>query len=471
MHQSRRDFVKNSALYSLGLNLGTGPDHTSASNDLNEPARSLVIAGEADVIVAGGGPAGIAAAIAAARSGASVQLFDVNGCLGGVWTAGILAWVFEFNKPGLTRELTYTLDKRGARQGTDPDKYVYDIEEMKLLLEEKCVEANVKFQLHTRVVAAYKDKQNRLTSIVTESKSGRQAWRGKIFIDATGDGDLGALAGCKYEYGWNNSGLAQPMTYMALVSVKNADSLKEYISFWEGDLSWRTKAWQGFLKEINRAGITPSYGKPTLFRVKDNLLALMINHEYNYTGFNSEHVTRATVGGRAEVNKITKALNKMGGVWDGIQLVATCEQIGVREGRRISGLYTISKEDIAKGAKFTDAVTHVTFGVDIHAPSPEENQKSANSDWGVKSVPYDIPLRALIAKDVNGLLMAGRCISGDFFAHSSYRVTGCAVSTGQAVGITAALCAARGTLPQNMPWESVQSSLGNFNQQIASKLK
>lgn len=470
---NRRRFLRTSALGMWGISLlgnmpaeaknNGGIIYTQKINDnlFGEPARKIPVADEVDVIVCGGGPAGFAAAIAAARTGASVRLFEVHGCLGGVWTAGQLAWLFDFNKPGITTEITKALDKRGARRGTNPDRYVYEIEEMKLLLEEKCVEAGVKFQLQTRVVAAYKGNNNTLTTIVTESKSGRQAWKAKTFIDATGDGDLGALAGCGWDYGKPESGQAQPLTFMALITVDDASQISQFLSFYEGDAEHRKK-WAAFKEELAKAGITTSYGSPTLFNVRDNLVALMINHEYGVCSFKADEMTAATVRARAEVNRVVKTLRQYGGPWKGINLVATCEQIGVREGRRIHGRYTVTDSDLITGIRHDDAIARVTFGIDIHALTAESNKSAALSntnDKGLRAKPYDIPVRALIAKDVDGLLMAGRCISGDFVAHASYRVTGNAVAMGQAAGTLAGLSSKAKVPPHKIAWPTLSTAL------------
>jgi len=424
-----------------------------------EPERQTPIAGNADVIVCGAGPAGIAAAIAAARNGAKTKLIEVNGCLGGVWTAGILAWMFEMGQPGIAREITLELDRRGARIGQDLNRYTYDIEEMKILLEEMCQTAGVDFQLHTRVAGVIAGKDSHLQAIVTESKSGRQAWTATCFVDATGDGDLASLAGCGFDVGRPVSGECQPMTYMALISVRDINAISPYVSFWQGDLSKRDDAVQGFLSEIRRAGIDPSYAKPTLFQVRDNLLALMINHEYQVSATNAADITKATVRGRREVNRVVKGLRSLGGIWDGLILVATCEHIGVREGRRVHGLYKVTKDDLAKGTRHEDAVCRVTFGVDVHCTNPATGKGQEPSP--IKTQPYDIPMRALIARDVGNLLLAGRCISGDFIAHSSYRVTGVAAATGQAAGVAAALSAREGKGPRELPWTEIEKALRN----------
>jgi hypothetical protein len=132
----------------------------------------------------------------------------------------------------------------------------------------------------------------------------------------------------------------------------------------------------------------------------------------------------------------------------------------VRDGRRIRGRQTVTREDLVTGARFSDAVTRVTFGVDIHAASRKDNDKEPINRGGVaKMRPYDIPLRALIARDVDGLMMAGRCISGDFIAHASYRVTGNAVAMGEAAGATAFLAAKSGRRPHEVPWSETEALL------------
>ncbi len=188
----------------------------SKTDGFIEPERDIPLVEDADVIVCGAGPAGVSAAITAARAGARVRLFEWRGCLGGVWTAGLLGYLLDFDKNGFARELKDRLTERGYRRGDAETGICYEPEGMKLLLEELCVEAGVKFQLHTKVSAAYLEG-GRLTTVVTESKSGREAWRAPVFIDTTGDGDLGALAGCGFEFGESESCPCQPMSLNALL--------------------------------------------------------------------------------------------------------------------------------------------------------------------------------------------------------------------------------------------------------------
>ncbi|MBI5692108.1 MAG: FAD-dependent oxidoreductase [Verrucomicrobia bacterium] len=419
-----------------------------ASGTFAEPVLRPPVVADADVIVCGAGPAGVTAAITAARAGARVRLFEAHGALGGVWTSSLLGYLLDFDKPGFNQELVRHLDAREARTLKGAAAMTYEPEEMKGLLDELCLQAGVKVQLHTRVAAAYRDAR-RLATIVTESKSGRQAWSAPVFIDATGDGDLGALAGCEWETGEAKGCPCQPMSMCALLVVRDHTALKDFIHRAKGTNVEDTK--RAFRAEIMRGGVTPSYAMPTLFPIRENLLLAMMNHEYGILAFDAARVTEATMRARAELLQIVRALRRLGGPWEGIQLAATPEQIGIRDGRRLRGRYVVSREDLVAGARHADAVVRPTFPVDIHAYD-KNHAGGGYTSSGVKMKPYDIPLRALIARDVDGLMMAGRCISGDYIAHASYRVTGNAVAMGEAAGAVAALAAQSKRLPHEVTW-------------------
>ncbi len=448
----------------LGSRTPTAGDF--ASGVFHEEARDVPVVEECDVIVCGAGPAGIAAAINAARAGAKVRLLEVHGCLGGVWTAGALTWILDYaNKPGLMAEIVRHLEARFAQK--HKGSVAYDVEQMKLLLEEMVSAVGVRVQLHTRVVAALKDKQNRLALVVTESKSGRQAWRAKTFVDCTGDGDLAALAGCGFDYGSPDGGLAQPMSLMALLTGIKPEEVTPFTR----ELA-ESGGWAGpkdrLRAEMEKGGHTPSYAKPTMFHLREDLFALMANHEYGVSPLDAGQMTAATMRARAELHKLVNGLRGLGGVWSGVKIVATGEQIGVREGRRIRGLYEVTMNDLAVGVRHKDAVCRVTFGIDVHSTDPTKTKGIEAKP--VKSHPYDIPYRALVAKDVDGLLLAGRCISGDFISHSSYRVTGNSVALGEAAGAAAAVAALSGSTPRETPFEEIRPTWTKLQFEQAMKI-
>lgn len=399
-----------------------------------------------DVIVCGAGPAGIAAALGSARQGARTTLIEAHGCIGGVWTSGSLSLILDSdNKNGIMEEILERLRALGGMGVTDSGKRsnIYDSERMKFLLEQMAMEAGIHIRLHTRVVSAETNPEGRMTHVITESKSGREAWKAKIFVDATGDGDLAAQAGCSFAIGRPENGQTQPMSLMAILTGLPPQTVQEYCLGGQGS-SPREK-----LKELLATqGVTPSYGAPTLLHVNGQSFALMANHEYGYNSTNAEDLTRATLHARQEINQIVEALRKSGPPWENVHLISTANQIGVREGRRIRGRYLVTREDLIGGRVHKNPICTATYWADVHSTDPNQGKSYGNE--GTKVRPYQIPLEAAIAADVDGLMMAGRCISGDFVAHSSYRVTGNAVEMGEHVGKAAAVAAQMNCLPQDL---------------------
>jgi hypothetical protein len=414
--------------------------------EIHEPERLTPVIDSMDVAVCGAGPAGVSAAIQAARAGARTRLLEVHGCLGGIWTAGLLSYVIDADKPhGLLPEITDRLRKRGAYRHHFNANFLYDPEQMKIVLEEMCLEAGVEIQLHTRVSAAHVDSSRRLDAVMTESKSGRQAWMAKVFIDCTGDGDLGALAGCDFSIGRETDGMTQPMSLMALISGLDPEVTRPF-----HDNARRDRK-LAFLAELARGGFQPSYSAPTIFHIQDDLFALMIDHQYSVSPLDAQAVTDATLRARGEIDHAVRSLRALGGIWKSLRLISTAAQIGVREGRRLKGRQTVVSGDLASGKEWRDSVCRATSSMDVHSPDP---QVSKDFDFRTRSpvLPYDIPYGAMVAADVDGLMMAGRCISGDFLAHSSYRVTGNAVAMGESAGTAAAYCAQNKIAPHELTW-------------------
>lgn len=421
-------------------------------SQLVELQRTIPVVGSTDVLVCGGGPAGIAAALAAARAGASVQLIEVAGCLGGVWTVGLLTKILDAeNKSGIMAELLREFSARGSAVASQSSGTVYDPEIAKLVLEELCVEAGVKIRLHTRLVGAVTDDDNRVVAVLTESKSGREAWLAERFVDCSGDGDLAAHAGCQFDVGFGTDCECQPMSMLALLSGIDPDAVRSFIR------ETGSAAKPRLLKLLEDNGVSPSYRAPTLRHLHSGIYSIMTNHQYGVSAFDADAITTATIHARREIHDIVAGLRKIGGPWKDVSVVATAEQIGVREGRRIRGRYTITAADVANGLRHDQAVCRATFPIDVHALD-DLGDKSINREFkegGLK--PYDIPFPALIASDVDGLLVAGRCISGDFIAHSSYRVTGNAVPMGEAAGLAAAVSVHKKVMPQELDWQEIQA--------------
>jgi hypothetical protein len=197
-------------------------------------------------------------------------------------------------------------------------------------------------------------------------------------------------------------------------------------------------------KELERAGVAPSYGVmgASLFYVGAGLYFLQATHQYGYRVFDSAKRANPRYGeGRAENHRMVRALRELGGKWRNIVMVATAEQIGNREGRRLHGLATVTRDDLMEGREQPDpAVSGVTYLMNIHPVRLEGNPRGDRKMRSRrKALRYSVP--GSCGEGRGGLLMAGRCISGDFFAHGSYRVTGYAVPMGETAGVAAALAA------------------------------
>ena len=386
------------------------------------------------MLVCGGGPAGFAAALTAARHGAQTLLIERHPFLGGTWTAGALSIILDaYNKHGLIEEILARLARSGHSQiWARFSRYtVYGMKGMKYLLDDMIAETKVQVLLYTHAAAVIRDR-NRIRGVITESKSGRQFIEAKIVIDATGDGDVASFAGCPYEKGRPSDGKMQPMTLMGRI----------------GGYRGGPAHIQPLVDICRRAGWETSYSDITLYPQPNQpgVFILMATHLYG-DGTNAADLTAAEIRGRWEIRKTLEVLKQYGGDdWKDAFLIDTGPFVGIRETRRILGRYYLTIEDLKAGARFDDAICDVNFKVDIHYPDPKEGRGLTHVDHK----PYQIPYRCLLAKDIDNLMMAGRCISGDHIAFASYRVTGDAVPMGEAAGLAAAMALDAKVLPPSV---------------------
>lgn len=405
------------------------------SSFITEPERRIPVAGVFDVIVCGGGPAGSAAARTAAAAGCRTLLLERNQALGGIWSAGLMPWIIDCRrKNGLMRFWRDRLLALGGHMhcgrtlGVPP-------ETLKFFLEQDLLAVRVVLRYGTTVVGT-QCRDGGITHVITESKSGREAWRGTVFIDCTGDGDLSALAGCAWDYG-NDQGMIQPASLNALVGgIRGKDVEKFFVP--DGKIPLRD--------ELARCGISPSYAMPSLFPFGSGVFGWMTHHAYNVCAFDADAVTRATLEGRAELNRQIAGLRSLGGIWENLTLLATAERLGCREARRIRGRATVSIDDFGKEPVPGETISVSTVLPDVHAPDPAHGRGVMDQ---ARSLPpfLPVPFLAQCACDRENLLLAGRCISGDFASHASYRMTGTAVTLGEAAGLAAAWSVCSGKAP------------------------
>ena len=404
-------------------------------DSVRESERNTPVAYSAQVVVAGGGPAGAMAAVAAGRAGAKTLLIERAGCAGGIWTSGLFSWMLDVtNKSGLLRELMNRIREKGEGNFGRNGNFLTFPETVKRELDDMLLDAGVQVLYYAQAAGGVKSGE-RLTHVLLESKAGRQAAAGEVFVDATGDGDLAALSGCRFSLG-NESGQLQPASLIAMVTGISAGELRAFDSalpYMEG-----RNAKTELLKEMERAGLDPSYRIPCLMHVKDGVWLMMTTHSYGIDPLDPASLTEKTIEARRELYRQEQALRALGGPWKDMRIVATAPAIGIREGRRILGKYTVTARDALEGRRHGDAVCRVEYPLDVHPLRAARTTAMELGDLKVKAQPFDIPLRALESADIENLLLAGRLISGDFLAHSSYRVTGDAAAIGEAAGREAA---------------------------------
>ncbi|MBP5640332.1 MAG: FAD-dependent oxidoreductase [Victivallales bacterium] len=400
--------------------------------------------GVIDVLVVGGGIAGCFAAATAARQGASVLLVEGMGCLGGTLTHGLVPQVLDrTDKGGMIQELYNFLDSNGLscpRAGKCTDENgkllpgnITSVEGAKVFFDRLCMDAGVRIMLYSHVIDVNVTERN-ITQVLIGSECGAYTVKAKIFIDATGNGTLSRMAGCQGEIGHPTTGMPQPASMTAEItgitretSVYGAD---------EKDAYGRMLADHGIAISGTQSGVV---------RMPDlqNWL-FSVNFEYGVNPADIFSLTQATIHGRGECLDSTLKHRTIPG-YENVSITAGTERLGIREGLRIQGNYRLTVDDILNGARFDDAICMVYFNVDIHKL---HNEDTTSTSRGFRSKPYHIPFRCLVPSEIDNMLLCGRLISGDFFAHASYRVMGPMGATGEAAGFAAAFCVSHAISPQ-----------------------
>ena len=453
----------------------------SRADSLILPPRKAALAAETDVLVVGGGPAGLGAAIAAADAGARVVLAERYGFLGGNATAALVMPLMSFHtqtptpeKPGsasllptdhgpgepivagvLQRLLERLVAAGGAISPSLATGYVvpFDPEWFKLIALELLDEAGVQFLFHAFGSSILGSRE--VEGVVFETKSGPVAVRARVTIDCTGDGDIAVLAGAPHEVG-RDDGLVQPMTLMFRVANFQRGRFEEYVKA-------HPKQWHGVHGLWDLVREATQDGRLQLPR--EDILFFATPHEEELS-VNSTRVTRvlgtdvwdlsyAEWMSRRQMRQIAAFLREYVPGFEESYVVQSGVNIGVRETRRVMGEYRLDVEDVLGARKFDDAIARGAYPVDIHNPK--------GSGTVLKRLPpgeaYDIPMRCLLPRNTERLLVAGRCISGSHEAHSSYRVMPIVMATGQAAGVCAALAARRDLSPRAVPVREVQAEL------------
>jgi hypothetical protein len=358
------------------------------------------------------------------------------------------------------------VDRGGAIRPSLQTGYVvpFDPEALKVVALDMLDDAGVPFLLHA-MATDFSDGSD-LRSVVFETKSGTLVIEARVVVDCTGDGDIAARAGADFEIGREGDGLTQPMTLMFRIVGFQQQAFDNYVRR-------NPKQWRGvhglwdLVRKAAEAGQLDLPREDILFFGTPHAQEVSVNSTRvgRVSGVNTFDLTCAEWEGRRQMQQVASFLKHYVPGFENAYVVQSGVNIGIRETRRIVGEYRLTADDLLSARQFEDVIARAAYPVDIHNPVGKGTM--------LRRVPpgqaYDIPLRALIPKRLENVLLAGRCISGTHEAHSSYRVMPTSMATGQAAGVCAALCAKLDRGPREIDVQKVQGELlrqgANLNRQ------
>ncbi len=418
----------------------------------------LPVAAETDVLVVGGGPAGIGAALAAARAGASVLVVEQFNCLGGVAGAGghgHISIYSAWNDPtrvtgGVIYEVARRLVEEGAGQ-MNPHGIWFEVEKFKFLLERMMAEAGVRLLYHTLFCEAVVE-DGAVVGAVIQNKGGRQVIRAKRVVDCTGDADVAASAGAPWEQGRPGDGKCQPVTLMFTIGGVEWPKVEA----WRTDYQMR-HVWE----EAQRKGDMEPFQSTIMgfwwTHTRPDQVGVNFTHITNVDCTRAEDLTRATIEGRRQAFHSVDVFRKYVPGMEQCYMVSTPNTVGLRESRRIVGEVTLTETDMKNRRVWPDSIGHGSFFIDIHhIDGPGMDGTTWRPEKGFR---YQIPYRILVPQGVENLLVAGRCVSVTHVALGSIRVMVQCALTGEAAGAAAALSLRAGVTPRQVDVAALQARL------------
>ena len=417
--------------------------------------KSVPVIGSYDVVVAGAGPAGICAAVAAARSGVNVALVERYGVLGGNLTAGYVGPILGMVGKGTMRDEVMDLLGVPDNDMIGETGVAHDMEKAKRVLAEFVARENIDVFLQTPIVDGILEDMS-LKGLVVMTKEGMRIIEGKVTVDATGDGDVAHFAGAPVEKG-REDGLMQPVTLE--FTLEGVDESRAITCIGDvDDVKLNGERFLDYCARCARQGLLPK----NLAAVRLHPTVRPGQRQVNTTQYNGADATRvqdlfaAEVELRRQIEILVKFFRENLPGYEKCWCMASGDTLGVRETRRVQGEYVITAKELAAGKRFWDVVVHkAEFIVDIHNPAGAGQAE----DKIQYVVPYDLPYRCFVPLKVENLLTAGRCISGTHRAHASYRVMSICMAMGEAAGTAAALCIKEGCTPRSLEVKKLQDVL------------
>lgn len=415
-----------------------------------EAQRKVPISWQGDVVVAGSGPAGVSAAICAARQGASVLLLEQSGEVGGVATTGLMSHWTGSTKGGIYEEI---LDRADDSNGKS--RIIINPEKLKTVLLDMLFEAGVKVRLYTFVSRSIAFG-NRVRGVIGESKRGREAFLAKATVDATGDGDVAADAGVPYVKGREDDGKMQPVTLMFKVGGVDTDR-----AVFPGSFEETMQIPRGEIQTLGREHLPSPAGHVLLYRsTLPGVVTCNMTNCTDVDGTDPDDLTKATLACRRQIDPIVDFLREYVPGFEHCYVISTASVIGVRETRHFKGVETLTAEDIMQARVFDDwAVTKAHFNFDIHNLEGSGLDSHGVQKHFTQKKGYTIPYGCLVPSTIDGLLLSGRNISATHKASSNCRAMPICANIGQAAGVAAALCAKGGIQPRKLDIRILQKAL------------
>lgn len=446
--QGRRGFFKTLLASTAGLGL---VKNRSASAGLVRPND-----GHYDIIVCGGGPGGVCAAVAAARAGKKVLLIEQYGFLGGMATAGLVEPYMPYKtgetvtNAGIFEEICRELAAAGVF-GSEFHRSAFDTEVLKMVELDLCLQAGVEILFHSFVFNATVRKK-RVTQVVAANKAGEMRFSADVFVDATGDGDLAFHAGADWELGRKEDGFTQPSTLFFKMTGVDLKKTMKYVTSGKDNRSFKK-----LTEKARASGDFTSPREDTLWfcTPRQGVIAFNTTRLVKFDATNPWDLTRMEIEGLKQVRDTGAFANKYLPGFEKAYISQVASNVGVRETRRIVGDYQITQEDLLSCKPFEDSVARGCYPIDIHNPTGggttiiglEEGQS------------YCIPYRSMLVKGFDNLIMGCRAIWGTHEAHSAYRVQPIVMSIGHAAGAAAAMSCESGADLRKVPVPELQEKL------------